>query len=67
MGSGVGATAQRKIIATSPVVKMGAQTLNELCIQLKENPLIKRGPDGENQGYVAFDQYNLQDVENAFE
>ena len=30
----------QKVMATSPVVKMGAQSMNELCIILKENPLI---------------------------
>ena len=46
---------------------MGAQTMNELCIQLKENPVIERDANGKNVGFCDFNQFNLQDIENAFE
>ena len=49
----------QKIIATSPVVKMGAQTMNELCIQLKENPVVEKGSDGAVSGYREFDLFDL--------
>lgn len=58
---------RRRIIATSPVAKLGAQTMHELCIQMKENPEVKRGPDGQRSGYVDFDYFTLHDVEKAFE
>ena len=38
---------QKKVIGTSPVAKIGAQTMHELYIQKKETPeLMLKGVDG---------------------
>lgn len=56
-----------RVIATSPVVKIGAQTMHELCIQLKENPIVKKNEQTGNSEKVEFEAFELQDIESAFE
>ena len=71
----------KEVIGTSPVAKLGAQTMHELYIQKKESPelMLKRvdgsladhasswnTPDNKPK-YVEFDHFTLQNVEEGFE
>jgi Cft2 family RNA processing exonuclease len=60
-----------KVIATSPVAKIGAQTMHELYIQKKESPQINEQSSGidlpNSSSYKEFMAFTLEDVEESFE
>ena len=51
-----------RVLATSPITKLGSQSMLEQAIQLKEMPLLKDSGD-----FKEFDSFCLKDVEHAFE
>jgi len=59
----------KNIIATSPVAKLGAQTMHELYIQKKESPEMLQNEDREDEiaRHKEFELFSLRDVEESFE
>lgn len=57
----------KRIIATSPVAKLGAQTMHELYIQKKESPEMLQDQGDEVARHKEFELFSLRDVEEAFE